>query len=72
VGVRGVVSLAEEDSPVWLSESDCTARGGTVMPLANVKMIHLWIGPGYTDAPIFAHDNPELYDGFNPQIEVQA
>jgi hypothetical protein len=42
------------------------------MPLANDKMIRLWIGPGYTDAPIFAHDNPELYDRFNPQIEVQA
>jgi hypothetical protein len=42
------------------------------MPLANDKMMHRWIGPGYTDAPIFAHDNAKLYNGFNPRVQVQA
>ncbi len=50
-----------------ISESECTAAGRRVMPLAAARMIHMWIGPGYTDAPIFAHDNPELYDGYCPK-----
>ena len=66
----GIVSLSEDDSPVWLSESECTAKGGRVMPLANDKMMHLWIGPGYTDAPIFAHDNPKLFTSFNPKRDA--
>lgn len=71
VCLRGsVISLIAENSPVWLSEADCTARGGRVMPLAGDKMMHLWIGPGYTDAPIFAHDNPKLYNGFLPKRDT--
>ena len=60
-------SLSEDNSPVWLSESECVARGGSVRPLSNDLMIHVWIGPGYRGAPIFAHDNPKLYDGYNPK-----
>ena len=67
-----VVSLTEDDSDVWLSESDCTARGGSVQPIPGDLMLHVWIGPGYRDAPIFAHDNPKLYDGFKPQRDVSA
>jgi hypothetical protein len=66
-----VISLSEDDSPVWLSESDCTVRGGRVLPLGSDLMMHLWIGPGYMDGtPIFAHDNPKLYDGYNPQRDA--
>ena len=66
-----IVSLSEEGSPVWLSESECTARGGQVFPLSNAEMMHLWIGPDYIDrAPIFAHDHPDLYDGYNPKLDA--
>jgi hypothetical protein len=66
-----IISLSEEDSPVWLSESECTARGGQVFPLSNAEMMHLWIGPDYIDgAPIFAHDHPELFDGYNPKLDA--
>ena len=61
------ISLTEASSPYWYSEAECTAAGGQVRPIAGDKMIHLWIGPGYTDAPIFAHDNPEIYDGYYPK-----
>jgi hypothetical protein len=37
------------------------------MPLAADRMIHVWIGPGYTGAPIFAHDNPMIFDGYYPK-----
>jgi hypothetical protein len=62
-----ITSLSEDNSPVWLSESECRARGGRVMPLTNDQMLHVWIGPGYRGAPIFAHDNPKLYDLYNPK-----
>ncbi len=63
-----VTSLTEDDSPIWQSESECTAGGGRVIPLANDNMMHLWIGPDYIDgAPIFAHDHPKLFDGFSPK-----
>jgi hypothetical protein len=66
-----VISLTEEDSPVWLSETDCIDRGGEILPLSNAEMTHVWIGPGYIDdAPIFAHDHPDLYDGFHPKRET--
>ena len=66
-----VVSLTEENSPVWLTESECRARGWSVLPLANAEMMHLWIGPEYIDgAAIFAHDNPKLYDGYNPRRDA--
>lgn len=61
------ITLTEENSKLWYSESECTAAGGRVMPLAGDKMMHLWIGPGYTDAPLFAHDNPKLYNGYYPK-----
>jgi hypothetical protein len=61
-------SLSEEGSPVWYSESECVAAGGVVMPITADMMIHMWIGPDYIDeAPIFAHDHPKLYDGYNPK-----
>ena len=66
-----IMSLTEENSPVWLTESECAARGWTVRPLANDQMMHLWIGPEYIDgAAIFAHDHPLLYDGYNPRRDV--
>ena len=61
------ITLTEPDSWRWYSESECRAHGGLVMPLAADKMIHVWIGSGYTNAPIFAHDNPRLYDGYYPK-----
>jgi hypothetical protein len=63
----GRMSLTEDDSPHWYSESECTAAGATLMPVAADRMIHVWIGPGYDDGPIFAHDSPELYDGYYPK-----
>jgi hypothetical protein len=66
-----IVSLTEDNSDVWLSESECTDRGGRVQPIPGDLMIHVWIGPGYLNtAPIFAHDHPELYDGFLPQRDA--
>ena len=66
-----VVSLTEDNSKVWLSADDCVARGGRVTPIPGDLMIHVWIGPGYfKKAPIFAHDNPKLYDGFLPQRDA--
>ena len=63
-----VVSLSEEGSDRWLSESECSAAGGRVLPLASDLMMHLWIGPDYIDgAPIFAHDHPKLFDGYTPK-----
>jgi hypothetical protein len=63
-----VVSLNEPSSPVWYSEPECRAAGGIVLPLASDQMLHLWIGPDYIDgAPIFAHDHPLLYDGYDPK-----
>ena len=67
----GITSLSEENSQVWLSESECTTRGGRVFPLSNDQMMHLWIGPGYIDSgPIFAHDHWKLYDGFSPKRDA--
>ena len=63
----GKISLTEEDSRYWYSELECNANGGRVMPIAADRMMHLWIGPGYTDAPIFAHDNSAIYDGYYPK-----
>lgn len=64
---QGMITLTEEDSPVWFSEPECTAAGGRVLALDNDQMMHLWIGPDYIDeAPIFAHDHPALYDGYRP------
>lgn len=65
-----VVSLSEENSAIWLSETDCTTRGGRILPLARANMLHLWIGPEYMDAPIFAHDHPKLLNGFDPQRDA--
>ena len=65
-----ITSLTQENSPVWLSASECIARGGSLMPLASDQMLHVWIGPGYRGAPIFAHDNPKLFDGYNPKRDA--
>ena len=61
------ITLTEPHSWLWYSESECRAHGGIVMPLAADRMLHVWIGPGYTNAPILAHDNPKLYDGYAPK-----
>ena len=62
-----VISEGEnEGSPINLGDAECKRRHGIMFPIANLSMIHLWIGPGYTGAPIFAHDNPKLYDGYQP------
>jgi hypothetical protein len=63
-----VVSLNELDSPIWYSEPECLAAGGTVIPLASDQMLHVWVGPDYIgEAPIFAHDHPKLYNGYDPK-----
>ena len=63
-----VVSLNEVGSSIWYSEPECTAAGGTVIPLASDEMLHLWIGPDYINgAPIFAHDHPKLLNGYDPK-----
>ena len=67
----GIVSLSDDNSEVWYSESECVAAGGRVMPIAADNMIHVWIGPEYIDeAPIFAHDHPQLFDGYNPKRDA--
>ncbi len=68
-----ITSLSEESSPVWLSETECRAAGGQVLPIGNAEMIHLWIGPDYIEgAPIFAHDHPALLDGYDPKRDGAA
>ena len=67
---EGKVTLTEEGSKYWYSETECRAAGGRILPIGGDLMIHLWIGPGYTDAPIFAHDNPEMYDGYYPKAKL--
>jgi len=63
-----IVSLNEPGSPVWYSEPECTAARGAVLPLESDEMLHVWIGPDYIKgAPIFAHDNPKLYNGYLPK-----
>jgi hypothetical protein len=63
-----VVSLNELNSPIWYSEPQCIAAGGTVIPLASDQMLHVWIGPDYINsAPIFAHDHPKLLNGYDPK-----
>ena len=63
-----ITSLSEENSPVWLSETECRSAGGQVLPIGNAEMIHLWIGPDYIHgAPIFAHDHPKLLGGYDPK-----
>jgi hypothetical protein len=69
---QGRITLTEKNSYVWYSDAECRAHGFRVMPLAADKMIHMWIGPGYTNAPIFAHDNPKLFDGYYPKKPATA
>jgi hypothetical protein len=64
---RGRITLTEPDSPFWYSEGECRAHGFKVLKLPGDKMLHVWIGPGYTDVPIFGHDNRWLYDGYSPK-----
>jgi hypothetical protein len=65
----GGITLTEDDSDYWYSEDECVESGGRVMPIAGDWMVHVWIGPEYDDAPIFAHDHPDLYDGYYPKRE---
>jgi hypothetical protein len=70
VCVKGgtIVSLNEPGSTVWYSEPECIAAGGAVLPLASDEMLHVWIGPDYIKgAPIFAHDHPKLFNGYDPK-----
>jgi hypothetical protein len=66
----GGISLTEDGSDKWYSEEECTESGGRVMPIAADEMIHVWIGPGYEDAPMFAHDHPLLLDGYYPKRDA--
>ena len=62
---------SRELSPINLAPEKCKAKGGTMFPIANLTMMHLWIGDGYMgDYPIFAHDHPLLLDGYQPQKDV--
>lgn len=63
----GIVSLTDDNSDGWYSESECVAAGGQVRPLVADYMMHLWIGPGYRAGAIFAHDNPKLFDSYDPK-----
>jgi len=65
---KGNITLTEPHSPFWYSEGECRAHGFEVVKLPGDKMLHVWIGPGYTDVPIFAHDNHWLYNGYNPKL----
>ncbi len=69
-----VVSEGEaEGSPINLPSDVCKARGGFMIPITNLTMMHLWIGDGYMGShPIFAHDNSLLYDGYLPQKDAMA
>jgi hypothetical protein len=69
---RGRITLTESNSYEWYSESQCRARGFRVMPLASDHMIHVWIGPGYDQGAIFAHDNPKLLHGYYPKEPASA
>lgn len=62
---------SRETSPINLAPEKCKAKGGTMFPIANLTMMHLWVGDGYMgDYPIFAHDHPLLLDGYQPQKDV--
>ncbi|HEX5614190.1 MAG TPA: hypothetical protein VFZ83_03450 [Acidimicrobiia bacterium] len=51
-----------EGSRISMTEEQCTAAGGLSFPIANLTMLHVWVGEGYEgEAPIFAHDHPMLY-----------
>jgi nitrous oxide reductase accessory protein NosL len=67
-----VISEGEaEGSPINLSAASCKDQGGTMFPISNLTMMHLWIGDGYiTTGPIFAHDHPLLLDGYKPHESV--
>lgn len=53
-----------DDSTISFTTQDCLDRGALAFPIADLKMIHLWVGPDYIDdGPVFAHDHPKLYDG---------
>lgn len=52
------------ESTISFTTEDCRDRGAVAFPIADLKMIHLWVGPDYIDdGPVFAHDHPKLYDG---------
>ena len=59
-------SLAERAHRA-ISRASCPAHDFKVLKLVGNKMIHVWIGPGYTDVPTFGHDNRYLYNGYYPK-----
>ena len=67
-----VISEGEaEGSPINLSAASCKDQGGLMFPIANLTMMHLWIGDDYIGTgPMFAHDHPDLLDGYKPQESV--
>ena len=67
-----VISEGEaEGSPINLSAASCKDQGGMMFPISNLTMMHLWIGDDYiSTGPIFAHDHPELLDGYQPKETV--
>lgn len=51
-----------EGSRISMTEEACSLAGGLTFPIANLTMLHVWVGEGYEgEAPIFAHDHPMLY-----------
>ena len=61
-----------EGSPINLSQAGCKRNGGTLFPISNLTMMHLWIGDGYMDGPLFSHDNSHLLNGYRPNENPTA
>ena len=60
-----------EGSAISMSTKQCEAKGATSFPIENLHMIHVWVAPGYIDdAPVFAHDHPDLYDGVTADSQL--
>ncbi len=74
VASEGVV-ISEGDaegSPINLSHAGCVRNKGVMFPISNLTMMHLWIGTGYMNGPLFAHDNAKLLDGYRPNENPKA
>jgi hypothetical protein len=66
VCLKDLVAIADiGDDPaskISMTPDQCTAAGGTVMPMAGQYMVHVWSVPGWESGNgIFSHDHPDLY-----------
>ena len=60
-----------EGSPINLSPEGCKKKQGIMFPIANLTMMHLWIGDGYMgNYALFAHDHPKLLNGYQPSKDA--